>query len=44
MTHAAYVYPAYAVGAGAVLALVVHAWSAMRRAERAADAVRERAR
>ncbi len=44
MTHATYVYPAYAVGAGAVLALVVHAWSAMRRAERAADAVRERGR
>lgn len=44
MSHAEYVYPAYAVGAGAVLVLVAQAWAAMRRAERAAAAQRERGR
>jgi len=44
MTHAAYIYPAYAVAVIAVLGLVVQAWTAMRRAERAADAQRQNRR
>ncbi len=42
MTHAEYVYPAYAVAAIAVLGLVTHAYMSMRRAERAAAAERRR--
>ncbi len=36
MTHAAYIYPAYVVAVVATLGLVIHAFTAMRRAERAA--------
>ena len=44
MTHAEYIYPAYAVAVIATLGLVIHAWTAMRRAERAADAQRQNRR
>ena len=44
MTHGEFVYPAYAIGAGAVLAMVIRAYAAMRRAEAAAAALRERGR
>ncbi len=42
MTHAAYIYPAYAVAVIATLALVIHAFTSMRRAERAAAEQRDR--
>ncbi len=41
MTHAAYIYPAYGVAVIATLALVIHSWTAMRRAERAAAQQRD---
>jgi heme exporter protein D len=44
VTHAEYIYPAYAVAVIATLGLVIHAWTAMRRAERAAAEQRERGR
>ena len=44
MTHAEYIYPAYAVAVVAVLGLVLQAWGQMRRAERAADVQAERRR
>lgn len=42
MTHAEYIYPAYAVAVLSVLGLVIHAFTSMRRAERAAAAERRR--
>jgi len=41
VTHAAYIYPAYGVAVIATLGLVIHAFTTMRRAERAAARQRE---
>ena len=37
MTHAAFIFPAYAVTIGGLLAILVQSWTAMRRAEAAAE-------
>ena len=44
MTHAEYIIPAYALTVGGLLVILVSSWLAMRRAEAAADRLREHRR